>query len=135
MDAVVSNPRFAITGVDNCGDHVVVRWGDGHESRYHAVWLRHACRCEGCGTYLSGIRSLRLTEIPDDITAAGVRRERDGGVAVTWSNDGHRSRFDPAWLRARCSSAAERARRRWKAVLWGKEIEGCNMNLPHGALA
>ena len=124
MGAGDSDPRFSITGIDNHGDRIAVRWGDGHQSRYHAVWLRHACQCGECGAYTSGIRSLRLTEIPNDVAVAEVRREAGGRIAVVWSHDGHRSRFDPGWLRGRCNSGAERARRRWKARLWGKEIEG-----------
>lgn len=120
----LADARFAVAALDNRGDRVAVRWGDGHESRYHAIWLRHACQCAACGSYVSAIRSLRLTEIPEDIAAREARLDDDGSVAVAWANDGHVSRFDPAWLRRHCNGEGERARRRWRPLLWGREIEG-----------
>ena len=120
----VADPRYAVASLDNRGDTVAVRWGDGHRSRYRAIWLRHACQCAACGSYVSAIRSLRLTEIPEDIAAASVRCEQDGSVAILWANDGHRSRFAAAWLRRHCNSEGERARRRPQPRLWDREIEG-----------
>ncbi len=124
MGVVEGNPRFSIKSIDNQGDRLVIAWADGHASTFHAIWLRHTCRCKICGTYESGIRALRLTEIPDDITIANATADEQGTVAVTWSNDGHAGRFEAAWLRTNCNSPEERRRRRWKPVLWGKELEG-----------
>ena len=120
----LADARFAVAALDNRGDRVTVRWGDGHLSRYHAIWLRHACQCAACGSYVSAIRSLRLTEIPEDIAAREARLDDDGSVAIAWENDGHISRFDPAWLRHHCNGEGERARRRRRPLLWGREIEG-----------
>lgn len=124
MGVVAGNPRNTLTGVENAGDHITVHWGDGHASRYHAVWLRHTCRCEICGTFESGIRALRLTEIPDDIAITSTSLDTDGALNVVWSDDGHTGRFDPVWLRATCNSSEERARRKWRPTLWRKELEG-----------
>jgi len=123
MGVVKGNPRYTIQELDNHGDHVTVAWADGHTSRYHAVWLRHTCRCELCGTYESGIRALRLTEIPDDIAIAEASRNENGALAITW-DDGHTASFDAPWLRATCNSEKERARRKWRPVLWGRELQG-----------
>ena len=30
------------------GKKIRVTWSDGEESTYHAVWLRHNCRCPEC---------------------------------------------------------------------------------------
>ena len=30
------------------GKRVCVSWADGEERRYHAVWLRHNCKCPQC---------------------------------------------------------------------------------------
>ncbi|MBT5432034.1 MAG: TauD/TfdA family dioxygenase [Alphaproteobacteria bacterium] len=124
MGIVATSPRFTINHVDNRSDHLDVAWADGHQSRFDAVWLRHTCRCDACGTYESGIRPLRLTEIPDDIALSEAGLNGDGGVDVVWSSDGHSGRFDADWLRSTCNSPAERRRRRWTPTLWGREIEG-----------
>ena len=38
-------PGAAVTiaAVEPGDGHLLVRWGDGHESRFAYVWLRHAC--------------------------------------------------------------------------------------------
>jgi len=125
MGVIDGNPRFSITDIENRGQDVLVCWGDGHESRFQAIWLRHGCQCRACGTYLSAIRPLRLPDIAVDIQVAHATRDGDGRLAVTWTGEtDHAGLFDPVWLRERCTSAAERQRRRWTPVLWGKEIEG-----------
>jgi len=123
MGAVTANPRTTISEIESQGRRLVVHWGDGHSSRYPAIALRATCRCAACGTYETAIRPLRLTDIPPDIAIAQARHEADGSVAVTWA-DGHESRYPADWLRATCTAPAERARRRWRPLLWGKEIEG-----------
>ena len=30
------------------GKRMCVSWADGEESKYHAVWLRHNCKCPQC---------------------------------------------------------------------------------------
>ena len=114
-------PRTEIVSAEPEGRRVVIRWGDDHESRFHAIWLRYGCTCAECGNTASAIRRLRLTDIPPDIAAAAVLDPR-GHLRLTWASDGHVSEYDPAWLRAHCYSAPERARRRFRPVLWGPEL-------------
>ena len=113
--------RGEICRVSSEGGRVRLAWGDGHESRFHAIWLRYNCDCEGCGTTTTGIRPLRLTHIPPDIAVEATAVDDHGRLALDWP-DGHRTVFDAAWLRAHCYTAAEREGRRFKPMLWGPEI-------------
>ena len=122
MNVVAANPRTVVAEVVNEGRRIVLHWGDGHASRFHALWLRHVCRCEACGTWESAIRPLRLTEIPEDIAAESAVLSDAGELEVVWANDSHRSRYAADWLRGHCPSAAERARRRFRPEPWGPEI-------------
>lgn len=97
---------------------VTVSFADGHESRFPAIWLRHNCECQECGSTRSARRELRLTDIPADIEARRASIAPDGALEVTWEPDGHRSLYPAAWLRGHCLSAAERDRRRAKPQLW-----------------
>ncbi|MDA0219592.1 MAG: TauD/TfdA family dioxygenase [Proteobacteria bacterium] len=124
MNAVAADPRVTIAAIDNQARRLVVHWGDGHVSRYPAIALRATCRCAHCGTYESAIRPLRLTDIPADIAIGSATLEPDGAVAIAWAGERHASRYEASWLRATCTSPAERSRRRWRPTLWGKEIEG-----------
>ncbi|MCH7889662.1 MAG: DUF971 domain-containing protein, partial [Proteobacteria bacterium] len=93
--------RTEIRDVSSEGGRVRLTWGDGHESRFHAIWLRYNCDCEGCGTTATAIRPLRLTQIPADIAVAAAAIDDDGRLALRWP-DGHRTIFEAAWLRAHC---------------------------------
>ena len=107
----------------NCSlDKVVVRWRDGHESRFPAIWLRHNCTCAECGSTETGRRHLRLTDVPADVRAQDATIDRDGNLEVSWAPEGHRSLYSPAWLRGNCLSASEREYRRFKPPIWHPEV-------------
>jgi len=127
MGVVTGNPRTTITEVRCDQGRVALHWADGHESRFHAIWLRHNCHCPACGTSETAIRPLKLTAIPEDIAAQAATISESGDLEVVWNGDGHTSHYARDWLRAHCYSAAERARRHWRPILWGPEIAG---NLP-----
>jgi gamma-butyrobetaine dioxygenase len=122
MQDPMGNPRFRVAEAAVDGRKVVVDWADSHQSRFHATWLRDNCSCEACGQTTSAIRRVRLTEIPVDIAARSVRVLPDGQLEVEWANDGHKTLLDPLWLRTHCYSSHERARRRFKPILWGPEL-------------
>jgi gamma-butyrobetaine dioxygenase/trimethyllysine dioxygenase len=112
------NGRHTIAGLENADTDVAVSWGDGHRSIYPAIWLRHNCTCEICGSTETARRHLRLTDIPHDIAAESVEVSPGGEMAVVWKSDRHRSLYEPMWLRAHCLSDEERERRRHKPTLW-----------------
>lgn len=122
IQPTANGARSRITELDNEGCRLSVRWSDTHISHFPAIALRANCECDACGSYQTALRDIRLTDIPAGIEIGDVRLE-NGEVVVTWKNDGHLSRYTVSWLRSICNSPAERARRRWRPRLWGKEIE------------
>ena len=97
---------------------LAVLWGDGHESAFHFPWLRYNCACEICGDPDSGIGTLLITDYPEAIRPEEAALDADGRLVLVWSHGGHRSRFDPDWLRGHCYAEAERRRRRHRPILW-----------------
>jgi gamma-butyrobetaine hydroxylase len=95
-----------------------IAWDDGHESRFHAIWLRDNCRCREC-RHESGQRLLDTRAIPDGVAVASARGE-NGIVEATFA-DGHVARWEADWLRAHCycdgEPAARRRRRLWDASI------------------
>jgi [2-(trimethylamino)ethyl]phosphonate dioxygenase len=95
-----------------------VEWPDGHESRYHAIWLRDNCQCGDC-RHPSGQRLLDTRAIADDVALASAGA-RNGSVEATFA-DGHEGRWDAEWLRAHCYCGAEQGaghvRRLWDASI------------------
>jgi gamma-butyrobetaine dioxygenase len=110
-------------------DLLIVQWEDGHESRFHPIWLRHQCWCPDCGTPETGVRGIRLHHIDEEITIKNVK-VHESSVKVIWP-DGHRSEYAARWLRNHCYSDSERVRRRVQPVLWDGSI---STDLPVGSL-
>lgn len=94
-----------------------VDWGDGHQSSFHSIWLRHQCECEVCGTSMNAVRGLRLNELPDDIAIVRFVFDTDR-ITLIWSGDGHQSKYQGRWLREHCYSESERRKRKRKPILW-----------------
>jgi gamma-butyrobetaine dioxygenase len=63
-----------------------------------AIWLRDNCGCPGCRDPGSGER---LTSIGDLAARVSIRAVRQAGsrIEIEFGPDGHRSVFDPGWLR------------------------------------
>ncbi len=109
---------------------LALQWGDGHESCFHAIWLRHQCWCRDCGTPVTGVRGIRLHHI-DEAIAFGNVTLTGSGVRVTWSGEDHVSDYPADWLRNHCYSDRERARRRATPILWDASL---GETLPSGSL-
>lgn len=118
-----TNARDGIADIDRQDRAVVVSWLDGHKSVFHYIWLRDNCFCEECGSVSSSQdRVLNLLKVPSGIQPLTISVQDDGRLAISWAPDHHRTVFEARWLRAHCYSQAERAHRRHKPTLWGKEL-------------
>ena len=85
---------------------------------FHYVWLRFNCACETCGDLDSGIGTVVMADIPEDVSPRKARIDDAGKLFVVWDHDGHESSFDPDWLRAHCYSETARLARRHRPKLW-----------------
>lgn len=103
------------------GTELRVEWGDGHASRFHAVWLRHQCSCAFCGTPVNAVRGIRLHHLPEDLSFGSVSGE-DGDIVVRWRPEDHLSHYSAVWLRDNCYEEASRTARRPRPRLWDGSI-------------
>lgn len=107
-------------------DGAEVRWSDGHNSRFHALWLRDNCPCSECVDPVTREQIFDISTLPDDIAIAASEVDDDGVLSVAWS-DGHASRYHPGWLRAHCYSdraPAAIVRRTWDSAFTIPEFDG-----------
>jgi gamma-butyrobetaine dioxygenase len=114
-------PRTQIRSVRVSDPTLVVAWGDGHESRFHFIWLRHNCRCEKC--YAPGTASnlVFVPDIAETLWPLTAEVDAAGNLAIVWNQEKHTSSYAADWLRDHCYSAAERKRRRHVPTTWGCE--------------
>ena len=115
--------RSRITHAQSSDGRVQVRWGDGHTSHFHHLWLRDNCRCEQCGERAVGQKLALMVDLPVDIAPVSEVLSDDGALAVTWAPDGHISHYEPEWLREHCYSRSAREERAHKPSLWDSGLQ------------
>ena len=105
-------------------------WSDGAESEFLALWLRDHCQQPESRNPANGQRLLNITDIAADLGIDNALLA-DGQLLVEVS-DGHRSAFEPGWLRANCYSLnrqyddrSETAKRLWDGSDFVEGIPRC----------
>ncbi|KAI8519039.1 Gamma-butyrobetaine dioxygenase [Branchiostoma belcheri] len=118
--------RMERVSLNGAGRVVEVEWSDGGVSRFPYVWLRDNCQCQQCFNPDSRARLVLMADL--DVRLSPVRAEVQAAgslLTVDWP-DGHQSRYDWPWLKARCFStpALEKRAGDWqrKTRLWGAEL-------------
>ena len=99
-----------------------LHWADGHQSRFHNLWLRDNCFCSECGETWTGRRYVMLTDFAPDIHPLSSELDLEGNLTIIWSGEFHRSVYQAAWLRRHCYSPEERNRRRHRPILWDQTL-------------
>ncbi|WDR36991.1 gamma-butyrobetaine dioxygenase [Pseudomonas serboccidentalis] len=115
----------ALSGVQSLADRVSIAWADGRISPFHHVWLRDNCPCEQCVYNVTREQVFEIVDAAPDLALASAQIDSDGCLRIDWQ-DGHRSRFDPGWLRAHAyddASRIERLAAKPKAYLWRSDLQ------------
>ncbi|WP_447801536.1 gamma-butyrobetaine dioxygenase [Pseudomonas kilonensis] len=106
-------------------DRIQVTWADGRASPFHHPWLRDNCPCPQCVYSVTREQVLEIVDVPEDIAPGATYLDDEGCLCVDWQ-DGHRSRFDPGWLRAHAyddQSRAERLANKPRRQLWRRDLQ------------
>lgn len=103
----MSNTRPAGVTADRDKRVLIIRWNDGHESRYPFAGLRAICPCAECRGGHENMgrppdpRVVRDTP-PNDLTMQQIQAVGNYALQVTWS-DGHGAGiYTWGFLRAAC---------------------------------
>ncbi|MBL0842506.1 gamma-butyrobetaine dioxygenase [Pseudomonas mediterranea] len=119
-------PRVcALTAASPFADRIQITWADGRLSPFHHQWLRDNCPCPQCVYTVTREQVLEIVDVPEDLAPGAIRLDAEGCLCVDWQ-DGHRSRFDPGWLRAHAyddESRAERLAGKAKRQLWKHDLQ------------
>lgn len=97
-------------------DLLQVEWGDGSRSQFHYIWLRDNSPSI---PWVNGQRTIDPLSIPAEPYPQKVHLNQRGEIEIIWANDGHVSKFDPAWLRQNDYSNGTQLK--WQPQLWGSE--------------
>lgn len=106
-------------------DSLEVKWDDDRISHYHFLWLRDNCPCRECVHPGTREQMFEVVDAPDGLVAASVSLGAMGALDVRWS-DGHRSAYEPGWLRSHAydeRSRSERAERLRSVRPWESNLK------------
>ncbi len=82
-----------------------IRWADGHEAVYPALYLRGQCQCASCVDEWSGEKRIKTEQIPEGIHSTSIEAKGRYAVSIHWS-DGHDTGIYPFdYLRKICPCA------------------------------
>lgn len=71
------------------------------------LWLRDNCPCSLCRDPYTGQKLVQVTDLHEDLAIRSAELVGDSGAwDVVWAPDGHRSRYESAWLRAPSAARA-----------------------------
>jgi gamma-butyrobetaine dioxygenase len=109
-----------IATLAHTADRLTIRWSDGRESPYPAIWLadnRPVRRDRP-----DGQRLFDAIDLPDGIVLRGAVLAADGTVEIDLVGFETPARFAAAWLRTHALDPASRAERRHRPVLWDSSL-------------
>jgi ATP-binding protein involved in chromosome partitioning len=66
--------------------HVLMKWKDGHDSKFNSRKLRFLCPCATCVSETTGKRMIKLEDVPMHIHPTGFRPMGRYGVQISWSD-------------------------------------------------
>lgn len=121
-------PTFCIESVSNIKDGVQIQWQDQHSSFYSNLWLRDCCRCPNCFQHdtLSFKDENDLLMTPHDPEPETVNVPSNGTLEIVWGGEeagkGHKSIFNPSWLRAHCQQDTD-LKPSQKEQLWDGSVD------------
>ncbi len=107
-------PEFTLAEAEIRDGHLWVAWADGHESEFHAAWLRRTPDFRDGAPKNGGSDPGEVAPGP---TLSNVRVTESGDLAITWSN-ARQSDHKADWLRQHCYDPGERSRRQRQLELW-----------------
>lgn len=114
----------ALASLRPLDNRLEVLWADGRVSPFHHLWLRDNCPCGECVYSVTREQVLEIIDVPANLAPSRASLDQ-GQLCIDWQ-DGHRSRFDPGWLRAHAyddDSRAERRAAHQTTRVWRRDVD------------
>ena len=83
------------------GAALTLRWSDGFEARFHAIWLRDNALDPGTRSPDNGQRLITILDIPQDTRIETADHGDGTALALRFAPEGLETMFRADWLRAR----------------------------------
>lgn len=112
--AIAAPDSAPLVAAESCGDHLLLRWADGLEGRFHAAWLRDNSPAPDCRDPGNGQRFFEIALLEGEPAVKGARLAEEGAaVELVLAPDGHQTRYAAGWLRPYAEPPAVPRRELW----------------------
>ena len=117
MDMIQS---ISITNVSKKENTLEIDWSDGKKSNFHFMWLRDNCPL---GVHKEARhRIFNFLTVSENIYPKSFTITQVGKLEINWSENNHKSLFDPLWLRKNCYTINNNKKYKSPYILWDKTL-------------
>jgi len=110
-----------ISKLEKNSNYLKVVWDDGEESKFNYLWLRD--NCPTAHDKDSRHRMFNILNVSPDIKPKNYNLDKNGSLEIEWSEGGHKSSYDPKWLRENCYTIRNKEEYISPYKLWDSSLQ------------
>ena len=110
-----------ISKIEKNSNYLKVVWDDGEESKFNYLWLRD--NCPTAHDKDSRHRMFNILNVSPDINPKNYNLDENGSLEIEWSEGGHKSSYDPKWLRENCYTIKNKEKYISPYKLWDSSLQ------------
>jgi gamma-butyrobetaine dioxygenase len=110
-----------ISKLEKNSNYLKVIWDDGEESKFNYLWLRD--NCPTAHDKDSRHRMFNILNVSTNINPKNYSVGKNGSLEIEWSEGGHKSSYDPLWLRENCYTLKNKAKYESPYKLWDNSLQ------------
>lgn len=109
-----------ISKISQNGSGLDVVWSDGEKSNFNFLWLRD--NCPTAHDKNSRHRMFNILKVSQNISPKKCNVNSNGKLEIDWSEGGHKSYYDPDWLRENCYTLKNKKKYVTPYYLWDSSL-------------
>ena len=100
-------------------EHIIIKWQDNHESKFHFLWLRDNCPTSFHSD--SKMRKFNLLSVSKNIYPKKIDNNKNN-LRIHWNENDHISNYELKWLRDHCYTEINNQQYKTPYILWKSNL-------------
>ena len=100
-------------------EHIIIKWQDNHESKFHFLWLRDNCTTSFHSD--SKMRKFNLLSVSKNIYPKKIDNN-ENNLRIHWNENDHISNYELKWLRDHCYTEINNQQYKTPYILWKSNL-------------
>ncbi len=100
-------------------EHIIIKWQDNHESKFHFLWLRDNCPTSFHSD--SKMRKFNLLSVSKNIYPKKIDNN-ENNLRIHWNENDHISNYELKWLRDHCYTEINNHKYKTPYILWKSNL-------------